>query len=1004
MRYASYFVLGIVVAAPCVAADQVRIGPRPAWVSEQSVQVDPSGTADAPIDILLVDSQQKLEPDASAYYSHYAYRINNAQGLAGANVVAGWNPAFEDVTVHQVVIRRGQQRIDVLGTGQKFTVLRREQSLEQQTLDGQLTATLQPEGLQVGDILEVATTSVRRDPTLRGHMEVNAAFVFPVRANQVRYRLLSPVTAPVRRRTYRGLGEGTVSRLGSDTVVTWAFNPLLPVAGPNRAPPRFARGMSVDATDFASWSDLSALFVPLFDKASKIAADSPLQAEIARIKAASADPAKRAQLALELVQGKIRYVNLALGTGGLVPASADVTWQRRFGDCKAKTALLIGLLRALDVAAQPVLVSSNGDGLNERLPMVALFDHVLVKAAIGNKSYWLDGTRTGDGRLDLIQVPAFRWGLPVVRNAELERVMPDPLTRPALETIIHTDASAGVDKPVPTTLEFIFRGDGAIAQNLLMSSLDPSLRDAAQREQLKSELDRFDIDKVESSFDPDALVYRLRGQGRQTLDLSGSDGTYWSEVPSLGYKADFKRTEGRDKDAPVAIGFPSFSRKMQTIIPPKELAARITFDVPPTAATVAGVEYRRTVENKAGVVTIDNHVRSLVPEIPYAEAVAAEARLRELDDDRIWIRLGRAKPSQQEVQKLIGKEPRSWSDFQQAATKYLTDKQPLQALAMLDRAVELAPGEVEPLMLRAQLRAGDGDATGAMADAAKYLQKHPHDASMRQLRALLSLRAGNAATALADAKALEPVDNASAQIARGRILNELGRSAEAIAAFKAALAIENDPLTHVMIAETLPPRDIKGRRAALDAAFSLNPVDTTSLVSMAHIAMQLGDPRRALALLDQAFLKSPDDLQIRHTRAVAMSLAGQSQAAQREFDALAARDLSASEFNSLCWVKAIANTALDRALSECDRSLGLEESRATRDSKGMVLLRLGRWDDSIREYDAALDKDDRPYSLYGRAIALARKGDRVRSDADAARALKLSPSIERIYGYYGLTR
>jgi len=415
-----------------------------------------------------------------------------------------------------------------------------------------LTATLQPEGLQVGDILEVAMTSVRRDPTLRGHMETNAALLFPVRASHVRYRLLSPVTAPVRRRSYRGLGEGTVSRSGSDTVVTWAFNPLLPVAAPNRAPPRFARGMSVDVTDFASWSDLSALFVPLFDKASRFAADSPLQAEIARIKAASADPAKRAQLALELVQGKIRYVNLALDTGGLVPASADLTWQRRFGDCKAKTALLIRLLRALDVAAQPVLVSSNGDGLNERLPMVALFDHVLVKATIGGRPFWLDGTRTGDGRLDLIQVPAFRWGLPIVRNADLERIMPDPLTKPTLETIIHTDASAGVDKPVPTKLEFIFRGDGAIAQNLLMSSLDPSLRDAAQREQLKSELDRFDIDKVEASFDPDALVYRLRGEGRQTLDISGSEGTYWSEVPSLGYKAQAHRRArqgraGRDR-------------------------------------------------------------------------------------------------------------------------------------------------------------------------------------------------------------------------------------------------------------------------------------------------------------------------------------------------------------------------------------------------------------------------------------------------------------------------
>ena len=1003
MRYAFLIVLSTAIASPCFAADEVGFGPRPGWVSELNVRVDQAAAADSAIEILLFDSQHKLEPDTARAYMHYAYRINSAQGLAGANIAADWNPAFEDVTVHQAVIRRGDQRIDLIAKGQKFTILRREQNLEQQTLNGRLTATLQPDGLQVGDILEVAMTVARRDPTLRGHMETNAALSMPIRANEVRYRLLSPVGARMRRQTYRGLGDGTVSRSGGDTVVAWAFSPSLPVQAPAFAPPRFARGMSLDVTDFASWADLSALFLPHFDKASDIAADSPLQAEIARIKASSPDPAKRAQLALELVQGKIRYVNLALGTAGLVPAMADVTWQRRFGDCKAKTALLIGLLRALGVAAQPVLVSSNGDGLNERLPMVALFDHVLVKATIGGRAYWLDGTRSGDGRLDLIQVPAFRWGLPIVPNAQLERIMPDPLTTPIYETIIHTDASAGVDKPVPTTLEFIFRGDNAIRQNLIMSSLDPALRNTSQREQLKSELDRFDIDKVDSSYDPVALVYRLRGEGRQTLDI-GSDGGYWSEVPSLGYKPDFKRTEGRDLTAPVAVAYPTFSRKMQTIVLPRDRASRITFQTPPTSATVAGVEYRRKVSNSGGVVTIDNHVRALVPEIPYTEAVAAESRLRELDDDQIWIRLGSAKPSTEEVQKLIGKEPKSWSDYQKASIKFMSDKEPLKALAMLDKAVALAPGEPQLLGMRAQLRAGDGDSVGALADAEKYLHKNPRDGTMRQLHAVLSLDAGNKAAALADAKALEPVDNAAAQLARGRILNMLGSFSDAVAAFRAALKFENDPLTHVMIAETLPPGDKKARRAALDAAIALNPVDSTSLLHMAQMAMELGDPARALGLFDQAFLKSPDDIQVRHARAVAMSLAGKAQAAEREFDALGARDLSANELNSLCWGKATANTALDRALRECDRSLALEDSRATRDSKGMVLVRLGRWDDAIREYDAALEEGDRPYALFGRAIALSRKGDRVRSDADAARALKLSPSIERIYGAYGLTR
>ncbi len=80
-----------------------------------------------------------------------------------------------------------------------------------------------------------------------------------------------------------------------------------------------------------------------------------------------------------------------------MPARADETWQRRFGDCKGKTVLLLALLKELGIQAEPALVSlGGGDGLDERLPSLGAFNHVIVRATIGGKVYWLDGTRTGD--------------------------------------------------------------------------------------------------------------------------------------------------------------------------------------------------------------------------------------------------------------------------------------------------------------------------------------------------------------------------------------------------------------------------------------------------------------------------------------------------------------------------------------------------------------------------------------------------------------------------------
>ena len=143
----------------------------------------------------------------------------------------------------------------------------------------------------------------------------------------------------------------------------------------------------------------------------------------------------------------------------------------------------------------PVLVhSEEGDGIYERLPMVSLFNHVVVRTIIGGKTYWLDGTRSGDRKLSALEVPFYHWGLPIVRNADLVRIMPDPATRPYLDTEVRTDASAGVDKPVPTVIDMTMRGDLAIAQNLFLSTLDPALRDEAIRKQLQQELDRFEID------------------------------------------------------------------------------------------------------------------------------------------------------------------------------------------------------------------------------------------------------------------------------------------------------------------------------------------------------------------------------------------------------------------------------------------------------------------------------------------------------------------------------
>ena len=124
---------------------------------------------------------------------------------------------------------------------------------------------------------------------------------------------------------------------------------------------------------------------------------------------------------------------------------------------------MIAILHSLGVQAEPVLVQASlGDMIADRLPMIGLFNHVLVRAHVGAKDYWLDGTRTGDSDLDSIEVPDFGWGLPVLAGSKFVQMVPAPLTTPRLERHVSIDASGGVYAPAPITIDEIYRGDSAI--------------------------------------------------------------------------------------------------------------------------------------------------------------------------------------------------------------------------------------------------------------------------------------------------------------------------------------------------------------------------------------------------------------------------------------------------------------------------------------------------------------------------------------------------------------
>lgn len=1058
--------------APASAADKVLFGSPPAWVKPDRAPELPSRNPEAPIEVLLTASQVRIEPALTSVYSETAIRIQQPAGLQAGSLALQWSPEFDEITVHKVVIRRAGKDIDVLAGGKGFEIVRREQNLEQAVLDGRLTAILQPEGLRVGDILHVASTTVHREPVFGTHSELLSGMLPGISARRSRLLVEWPATMPMRFRPNH-MGEPKLGKTGDLSTAEWRLDDAPILILPESAPGRFLWGRQVEFTDASSWSDIAALLAPLYQRASVIPKDGPLRAELEKIRASSPDPIARAQAALRLVEDQVRYVALQMGMGGLVPAAPETTWSRRFGDCKAKTAVLLGLLHELGIDAVPVVVNAqNGDGLDQRLPMVALFNHVLVRATINGRDYWLDGTRGNGPLLDLIETPAFGWGLPLIADARLVRMMPGPAARPTEETLIHMDARKGGSAPAPTSMEVIFRGDAAIAVNLLLTSLQPEAREQAMADFWKDRLSNVEVKSTSTSFNRDQGEYRLTMKGTARLDLK--EGRYWVDVPTPGYKPKFDRQSTIDREAPFAQEFPSYTRHRQTILVSDELVRAPLSDADPIDKTAAGIRYRRTVEKKGNAFTIDTSAQTLVPEFTYAVARASEKDLRDLDKKDFYVVLDR--PRSEEVDKMLTRQAETADDFITRGAALAWSGRFKESVAEYEKALAAEPNNAAALEGRGFSRAQLGELKLARADyeaaakqgskvpflhvlaaneamerkdwatalteSGKAITMAPNQPEMWMVRAEVNKRAGHSDAALYDADqairrdanfapaylfrinvfgqrhqtdlAIAEADkimklslsDAFGYVAAGKTYAAYDRPEAAKRAFDKAIETRAEAYIYLNRAQTRPRTDVTARKADIEAGLKLEPGHPDSLIALATVQVESGDKEAATATLQKLTAADADEVYLRISRGVLYAKLGQAARAEADFAYVRAEaEQNAVVLNNMCWQKATANVALESALVDCDRAISLSPTvNAFHDSRGLVLLRLGRLDEAMAAYNRALqDQSESASSLYGRALVWARKGDKRHSAQDASAAEKLSTKIRDRYAGYGLT-
>ncbi len=628
---ALFIPFAFVAAAVAPAPRDLNYGPAASWVLPPPKADATTADGDAPVRFIFSDVQVRIGPDGEETHAAYRAKILKPEALALGNVAISWSPSAGEARVHRLRIVRDGQEIDVLKDS-RFDVLQREGGLERSILDGALTAALQVPGLQVGDELEFAATIRRRDPTL-GERSFGANQLPTEGAQGIfRYRLSWPKDKALTTRWSPDLAEPTQSATSSERALAFELrNPdgVVPTEG---APARFNIRRLIEYSDFGAWPDLSRRMWPLYRVAATLAPESPLREEARRIAAAHSDPAARAEAALRLVQERVRYVYVGLDGGNYRPASADETWQRRFGDCKGKTAVLLALLDALGIAAEPVLVSaSGGDGTDQRLASPAAFDHILVRARVGDGAYWLDGTRAGDRALDALPPPAFRWALPLAEDGRpLEPVKPIAPVRPLFTQVLDINATRGTDQPAKVSVRHIFRQDEAFAIRSTLAAQSATDAERAVRSYWRESMQWVDPVRVTWSYDDRraTLVFRLEGEGKP--DWETEDGDRSLKIHGAGFVPPdmLKRPPEQDQTAPWATDFPRF-RCWATMIrlPPPAAGRRWTFHADPMNLRLGGIAYWRRAALDGSVMRTVMSRQAYLPEISAAQAAEQTRRI-----------------------------------------------------------------------------------------------------------------------------------------------------------------------------------------------------------------------------------------------------------------------------------------------------------------------------------------------------------------------------------------
>lgn len=426
----------IITSGAAVAAEPMFVDLQPYEIPQTP---DPRFITSG-ISALLEDIQIDLCGPERAWFYRRADLITATVGAERvAQFSASFDPAYERLDIHALRIIRDGKVINHASTI-FFDVLRRERNMERLIFDGRLTIAATLPDVRVGDTVEVSYTLHGMRKSFGGRHASWTAFEWSVGICDMRLRLRAPSCLHVGAYAMNNPPTASVSEKDGITDRRWRDLKRPGIKFEMLTPPWVFQAANLQLSTWRDWAEAVDVFAPLYEENGPLPAE--LDAEVKRIQATEKTPEGRAAAVLRFVQSNIRYLAISMGEGGFTPRPLAEICATRYGDCKDKAKLFTAMARPLGLDACPALVNTHdGYALNNWMPCGVSFDHCITRLQIGDKIYWLDGTRlTQPSPLPVISQCYFGWALPLKPGVTALERMADP----KMETLTETNESVTV--------------------------------------------------------------------------------------------------------------------------------------------------------------------------------------------------------------------------------------------------------------------------------------------------------------------------------------------------------------------------------------------------------------------------------------------------------------------------------------------------------------------------------------------------------------------------------